>query len=114
MSETKNIPPRRIEDDWISVVVAVGVPLMATMADPQVTLGVTFSLLMALTVYYRIRSPFRPLWMIALAGAAVVLRVPCLEAQALPASSNSTENSLARFFSKLAISSISASPKPSI
>jgi hypothetical protein len=73
MSETKNNPPSRNEDEWISVVVAVGVPLMATMADPRVTLGVTFALLVALAVYYRLRSPFRPLRMIALAGAAVAL-----------------------------------------
>jgi len=51
----------------------VGVPMMATMADPRVTLGVTFALLVALTVYYGRRSPFRLSWMISLAGAAAVL-----------------------------------------
>ena len=73
MSETRNNPPSRQEDDWISVMVAVGVPLMATMADPRVTLSATLALMLALTVYYRRRSPFRASWMISLAGAAAVL-----------------------------------------
>ena len=73
MREAKNNPPSRNEDDWLSVLVALGVPLMATLANPRVTLGFTVVLLVTLTVQYWRRSPFQLAWIISLAGAAAAL-----------------------------------------
>ena len=59
--------------DWLPTLIAVAIPLLATMADPYVTLCVTFLAMVVLAVYQWRRGQFRGLIIFPAFGAAVVL-----------------------------------------
>ena len=58
---------------WFSILVAVAIPLLATMADAYVTLWVTFGALALLGLFQWRRGQFKGLVIFPAIGAAIVL-----------------------------------------
>ena len=59
--------------DWLPTLIAVAIPLLATMADPRITLCVTFAAMVVLAVYQWRKGQFKGLIIFPAVGAAVVL-----------------------------------------
>ena len=58
---------------WLTTIIAVAIPLLATMADPHVTLWVTFAAMVVLALYQWRQRRFNGLVIFPAVGAAVVL-----------------------------------------
>ena len=59
--------------DWLTIFIAVAIPLLATMADPHVTLWVTFAAMVVLSIHQWRRGQFKGLIILPAIGAAVVV-----------------------------------------
>ena len=74
MNDTNSQNGRKADGgDWLPTLIAVAIPLLATMADPYITLCVTFAAMVVLAVYQWRRGQFRGLIIFPAVGAAVVL-----------------------------------------
>ena len=58
--------------DWLSVAVGTGLPVLAALTGPWVSLPIAFVALLLLSVVYRRRSNSRVGWVASLLGAAVI------------------------------------------
>ena len=58
--------------DWLSMVVATALPLLATFASPWVSMPITLATLLLMSVHYRRTSNSRVGPAVSLLGAAVV------------------------------------------